>query len=249
MKALIVEDEVRSQRLLGNLLALCNDEIEVVGVTGSVTEAVSLIESLNPDIIFLDIQLSDGVGFEVLERCGPISAHLVFTTAFDQYAIKAFELSAVDYLIKPIDIDHVKRAVLKCHERNHLSISKKQVEGLLQNLSRKRTEDPILSISTAENIEFVKVREIIRCEANGAYTKLFLNDGRKVMISKVIKDLENLLSEYQFFRIHQSHLINISHIRKYWKKNNQLEMIDDSMIPIARTRKERFLATVGNLKI
>ena len=228
---------------------MSSPEIVVVGIADSVKRGKTMILREKPDLVFLDIQLSDGTSFEILESLNEINFNVIFTTAYDQYAIKAFQFSAVDYLLKPLDIQEVKQAVDKCLRRKKANLTATQLENLLANMNQNQNNDPILSISTSENIEFVKIKDIIRCEASAAYTDLILRDAKRIVISKVIKDMELLLDEHPFYRIHQSHLINLSEIKKYWKKQNVLEMSDGSKLPIARSRKEGFFGAVTRFRI
>ncbi len=249
MKTVIVEDEKRSQAVIQNLLELSCPEIEIIGMADSIISARNLINDLLPDLVFLDIQLSDGTGFDLLESLRHLSFHVIFTTAFDQYAIKAFQFSAVDYLLKPLDIDEVKKAVQKCIRLGTKNITDDQLRSLLNNLKLKSDEQPILTVSTTDRIEFVKISDIIRCEASAAYTTLHLKHANKIIISKVIKEMEILLSDFSFQRIHQSHLVNLHEINKYWKKMNVLEMSDGSRLPISRSRKEGFFRAISGLRI
>ena len=249
MRAVIIEDEIRSQNVLKSLLDLCSPEIDVVGMADSVEKGKELILESYPDLIFLDVQLKDGLGFDLLEQLDDLEFHIIFTTAYDQYAIKAFRFSAVDYLIKPLDISELKSAIKRIKRQNLTRMNQEKISNLLRNLSLNQSEEPILSVSTMDNIEFIKIHDIIRAEAKGAYTYLILKDKRKTLISKVIKELDQLLSAHSFYRIHQSHLVNLREIKKYFKRQNELQMSDDSFIPISRTKKEGFLERVAHLRI
>ena len=249
MRAIIIEDEVRSQTVLESLLNITCPDVQVVGTADSITSSIKLIQEANPDLIFLDVQLKDGLGFQVLEELSDIDAAVIFTTAYDQYAIKAFRFSAIDYLLKPIEIEELKNAVEKTRESRHLDYAKKQLAGFIHNLNLSTNDPPLLSVSTSDSVEFVKIKEIIRCEASGAYCKIFVKDSKMIMISKVIKELEQLLQEYNFFRAHQTHLINLSEIRQYKRYDNTIMMSDNSTIPLARSRKDGFFKMINKLKI
>lgn len=207
-KAVIIEDEERSTIVLQNLLETYCPDVEVVGNATSVQDGIKTVNALQPDILFLDVQIVGGTGFDILEKLNNTKVSIIFTTAYDHYALKAFKFSAIDYLLKPIDIDELKIAVKKVTAPNQQAEDEFKIKNLLSNI-KNPSEDPVLLVSTLEAVEFVRIREIIRCEAQGAYTQLILKDTKSVMVSKVIKEFEFLLQEYGFYRVHQSHLINL----------------------------------------
>ena len=194
MKAIIIEDEERSRIVLQNLLETYCPEIEIVGTAEAVPAAVKLIRSIQPELLFLDVQISGGTGFDVLEKVHDLNLAVIFTTAYDHYALKAFKFSAIDYLLKPIDIEELKAAVRKVLTTSKLEEEQYKIHNLLSNL-KNPNEDPVLLVSTLEAVEFIRIRDIIRCEAQGAYTQLFLRDSKPVMVSKVIKEFEFQLQD------------------------------------------------------
>jgi two-component system LytT family response regulator len=248
MRAVIIEDEERSRIVLQNLLGTYCPEVEVVGEAASVLTGVKSVTSLQPDLLFLDVQIAGGTGFDVLEKLNDQRVSVIFTTAYDHYALKAFKFSAIDYLLKPIDIDELKAAVRKAAASTARDEDQYKIKNLLSNL-KNPTEDPVLLVSTLEAVEFVRIREIIRCEAQGAYTQLFLKDTKSVMVSKVIKEFEFLLQEYGFYRVHQSHLINLKEVRKYVKSDNYLLMRDGAQIQLARSRKDDFFNALHKVQL
>ena len=191
-------------------------------------------------LILMDIQLKDGSGFDILKNLGNINSKIIFTTAFDNYAIKAFKFSALDYLLKPIEINELKASVKRLEE-NELIQQTYQINNLISNLEKPNTEPPLLMVSTVKNYEFLKINEIIRCKAEGAYSEVILKDGTKYIVSKVIKEFEFLLKEHGFIRVHQSHLININEVKRYIKADNLIVMNDGSNISVSKSRKEGFL--------
>lgn len=239
IKAVIIEDEERSKVVLQNLLETYCPEVEVVGTADSVTSGAKIVRTLQPEVLFLDVQISGGTGFDVLEKVNDLNLSVIFTTAYDHYALKAFKFSAIDYLLKPIDIEELKSAVKKVSVSSQREEDQYKIQNLLSNL-KSPGEDPVLLVSTLEAVEFVRIREIIRCEAQGAYTQLILRDTKPVMVSKVIKEFEFLLQDYGFYRVHQSHLINLKEVRKYVKSENYLLMRDGAQIQLARSRKDDF---------
>ena len=248
MKAVIVEDEERSRIVLQNLVETYCPEVEVVAMADSVNNAVKELRTHQPDILFLDVQINGGTGFDVLDKMDDMNAALIFTTAYDAYALKAFKFSAIDYLLKPIDIEELKNAVRRASVSQQHTVDQVKIQNLLTNL-RNPNEDPVLLVSTIESVEFVRIRDIIRCEAEGAYTKLFLRDAKPVMVSKVIKEFEFLLQDYGFYRVHQSYLINLKEVRKYVKSENHLLMRDGAQIQLARSRKDQFFNVINKVQL
>jgi two-component system LytT family response regulator len=248
MKAVIIEDEERSRIVMQNLLETYCPDVEVVDTADSVNAALKAIRTHQPDIVFMDVQITGGTGFDVLDKLDDFQASLVFTTAYDTYALKAFKFSAIDYLLKPIDIEELKSAVRKAALSQQQNISQYKIQNLLSNI-RHPEEDPVLLVSTLEAYEFVRIRDIIRCEAEGAYTKVILKDALPIMVSKVIKEFEFLLQDYGFYRVHQSYLINLKEIKKYVKSENYLIMRDGTNIQLARSRKDQFFNAINKVKL
>lgn len=248
IKAVIVEDEERSTIVLQNLLETYCPEVEIIGTADSVSSSIKSIRLLKPDILFLDVQINGGTGFDVLEKISDLKLSVVFTTAYDHYALKAFKFSAIDYLLKPIDIDELKAAVKKVSTSYKQEEEQYKIQNLLSNL-KNPSEDPVLLVSSTEAIEFIRICDISRCEAQGAYTQLFLKDSKPIIVSKVIKEFEFLLQGYGFYRVHQSHLINLKEVRKYVKSENYLLMRDGSQIQLARSRKEEFFNVLHKVKL
>lgn len=247
-KAVIIEDEERSTIVLQNLLETYCPDVKVVGNATSVQDGIKTVNALQPDILFLDVQIVGGTGFDILEKLNNTRVSVIFTTAYDHYALKAFKFSAIDYLLKPIDIDELKIAVKKVTAPNQQAEDEFKIKNLLSNI-KNPSEDPVLLVSTLEAVEFVRIREIIRCEAQGAYTQLILKDTKSVMVSKVIKEFEFLLQEYGFYRVHQSHLINLREVRKYIKSENYLLMRDGAQIQLARSRKDDFFNVLHKVQL
>jgi two-component system LytT family response regulator len=248
MKAVIIEDEERSRMVLQNLLQNYCPDVEVLDTADSVTTGVEVILKHHPDIVFLDVQINGGTGFDVLDRLKDESPSVIFTTAYDHYALKAFKFSAIDYLLKPIDIEELKAAVRKASTTTSHDEDKYKIQNLLSNL-KNPNEDPVLLVSTLEAVEFIRIKDIIRCEASGAYTQLHLRDRKPVMVSKIIKDFEFLLQDYGFYRVHQSHIINLKEVQKFVKSENFLVMRDGAQIQLARSRKDEFFNMLHKVQV
>lgn len=195
--AVIVEDERLSAELLNNMLKDHCPELTIIGMAHEVEDAINLISDKKPDLVFLDIEMQTGTGFDVLQRLKNRSFKVIFTTAYDHYALKAIKFSAVDYLLKPIDILELKEAVSKIDSKIE-SKSEAKLDLLMRNLLQTKQEDFSISLSTLEGIEFVPIKSIIHLEANGPYTHFYFKDRMKLMISKNLKEYEMMLSEHGF---------------------------------------------------
>lgn len=236
-KTIIIEDEYRLREALSIMLEMVSgDTIQIVGYAESVPEAVKMVDRLKPDLVFMDIMLKDGTGFDVLQQISFHSFHLIFTTAFEQHAINAFKYSAVDYLLKPIDPQELKTAIDRIAILEERVLEKQQITELQTNLSK--TPDRLV-LPTQEAMYVVKLNQILRCETSGSYTTFFLTDGRKIMVSKPLKNYEDILLPPMFFRVHQSHLINVNAILSY-SREGMVHMNDKSVVPISRGKKEQF---------
>lgn len=245
-KALIVEDEVRSRDFLKNLVEEFCPQLAIAATASNVEEAVELINTLSPDIVFMDIEMQTGTGFDVLQQVNKRNFHVIFTTAYDHYAIKAIRFSAVDYLLKPINLEELQVAVNKAIDGIQKNEEGNRIELLIKNLRRPAGEDFSISLSTSDGIEFIQLATIIRLEANGPYTTFFMKDGRKIMVSKNLKEYELLLSDHGYFRVHNSHIINLKEVRKMVKTDGGYAVMnDDSMIAISPKKKDEFMQLMG----
>src|ERR1043166_517089 len=205
LRVVIVDDEKKSRELLRNLLEEFCTDVHVEGVAGSVDEGIAVIRSVNPDLVFLDIEMQTSTGFDLLQKVGPLYFDVIFTTAYEQYAIKAIKYSALDYLLKPIDLDELKAAIEKHHQKKIPGNENAKLLQLLAGLKQKQPDK--ITLYTSEGMIFLEVDSIIRCEAQGAYTVFHIRGGTKIMASKNLREFENLLSDRGFFRIHNSHLV------------------------------------------
>lgn len=242
MRAVIIDDEKKGREGLKNLLEEFCPEVIVEATASTVDNGIEIIRKHNPDLVFLDIEMQTATGFDLLDRFGNITFEVIFATAYDQYAIKAFKFNALDYLLKPIDIQELKLAVKKVKER--LGVKKAAKDDLSANA--KQTENVRLVLSTSEGVFFVENSSILRCDADGAYTHFHLKDGRKIMISKNIKEYEHLLGESHFCRVHNSHIINLKEVDRYIKADGIAIMKDGKEIPVSVTKRDEFLLKMIN---
>ncbi len=247
-RAVIIDDEDHVRENLRKILSSEFKDIEIIGEGNSVKSAVKLILEVNPDLVFLDIDLSDGSGFNVLEKIKNKAIGIIFITAYNNYAIKAFRYNALDYLLKPISTSELKEALDKFKHKNYTSLlSEEYLRITLDNL-QKKDEDKKLIVRNSTTVSYINVPDIVRCEADGNYTTIFLTNGKKVVASKPLKEYVNLLPESLFFRIHQSHLIRLELVAKYSNDDGSfIVMSDNTILPIARRRKEAFFSRMEEL--
>ena len=253
-RAIIVEDETLSQQVLQNYIVRYCPEVEVIGFADSVDSAIEEIERLSPDLVFLDIQLKLGLGFDVLEQLGEISFDIVYTTAHSEYAIQAFNLSGSSYLLKPVSIQALREAIAKLKRERSGRLghpfSQSSTHIAPQNLEGNNLQDRQIALPTAEGFEVVTISKIIRCEANEHFTNFyFKGEDRPKMICRMLRYYDELLSDaHGFFRTHRSHLVNIRHVVGYKRgKSGSILMRDGHLVPLALKRKEDFLTKFPGL--
>jgi two-component system LytT family response regulator len=236
LKTIIVDDEPDSVKLLLLQLSQHCPEVEVAGTYTSSVKALPAIEKLQPDLVFLDIEMPIMNGFELLEKILHLPFSIIFITAYNQYALKAFRFNAVDYLVKPIDAKDLIEAVSKAANRikptaTQLSLIQKQMRG-----------EPATKIAIPGQqggISFIDLNEIVYSEASNNYSKLILTDGKQFLISKTLKDVQEVLEEEHFLRVHRQYIINLNHVKHFNRNEGILTMDNGDHIPIARNQKER----------
>ncbi len=242
LKTIIVDDEMHCINRLDDLIQANKESLTVVGKFQLYEEAKTGINALNPDVVFLDVQLGQKTGFDLLKEVDTINFDVVFTTAYDKYAVEAFQVSATDYLLKPIDSEDFERALQKVVDKSSFTYTSNQVNILLHNLQQKRQDKQKLGIPTTDGLIFILIADIIRCQSDGNYTQIYTADAEKFIVTRTLKQFDELLSGNSFFRVHNSHLINMNHIKKYNKgKGGTVIMADDSAIDVSVRRKDLFL--------
>lgn len=247
MKTIVVEDELNNLNLLSHFLKKYCPEVDLVASCQTKDEGVELVNQLNPDLLFLDIVLEENTAFELLEEIEHKDVNVIFVTAFDEYALKAFRYHAVDYLLKPLQIDELVDAVKRVKEQdpksNFLNGDPKALSESLKSMGNK-----YVIVSNIDKVSFVKNEEILYCKSSGRYTEFFLTGGRKLLASKSLGEYESLLNPRFFFRIHKSYIVNLDKISNINKKaGNYCELKDGSYLPISRRRMESLIQYINTM--
>ena len=248
MKAIIIDDIPRSRTSLKKDLELLAPDFDIVGEADSVASGIKLLSNKEADVVFLDIMLGDGESFEILEQIDYSKFHIVFTTAHNDFALKAFQVSAVDYLLKPIDPDDLTEAIKKVRSsvlRKNVSL---QLDTFLQNSKKENKEEQKIVLSTSEGLHIFRISEIIRCESDRNYTKFYFQNDSPLLVAKTLKEYQLILMDYGFERPHQSHIVNLNFIKKYVNRDGgYLVLKDDSTIPVSQRKKTQLLERIESL--
>ena len=248
IKAILIDDEERARNTLSTLLSSYCPEVSVLATCSNVPDGVLAINKHKPDVVFLDIEMPDYNGFELLGFFREIDFDIVFVTAYSEYAIKAFEVSAVDYILKPIDIDQLRNSVEKLKQKKMHSQMQEQIELLKE--SYRGDDIRKIALSMSNGLTFVEIADVVMLEADGAYTSFFMKDGQKILVSKKLKFYEDLLSNRSFFfRTHRSYFINVNYIKKYSRGENAILMDNEFNVALSRDRKQEFDSLLKNLRI
>jgi two-component system LytT family response regulator len=242
MTILIVDDEIRARENIRSIIDLYFKEKFEIIEASNIGHGIVAIEEQHPDIVLLDINLPDGTGFDLLKQLRFKNFKLVFITAYEEYALKAFDFSAIDYIMKPVDPEKLSHAVSRAAEMLETENLNLKLKALFANLNNQSELHKKLVLKTSDNIYIVDTKEIIRCESDESYTRFFLTDNRHILVSRNLIDYENMLEEFGFFRTHRSHLINLAYIDNFTKKEGGfVVMKDKAEIPISRRKKDEFL--------
>ena len=245
LRSIIIDDETNSSSALREKLKQYFPQVNIIAICNNGHEGIEAIESLKPDIVFLDIEMPKINGFTMLQKLTYRNFELIFTTAYDHYAIKAIRFSALDYLVKPIEIEELRQAINRVEEKQQASPNQR-LELLLDNLGHKIHERLRIAIPTNSGLEFLKVEQIIYLEASVNYTHIFLQDGRKYTASRTLKDFEEMLPADTFLRIHHSHIINKNFAEKYIRgEGGQVVLSNGTILDIAKRKKTEFLKAIG----
>ncbi len=242
IKAIIIDDEIHCIETLSILIKEHCADVKVMEQCRSAKKGLEAIEKLKPDLVFLDIEMPTMNGFEMLEQFDEIPFAIIFTTSYDQYAIKAIRFSALDYLLKPVDTNELVSAVKKVQEQRHLPMAE-QFQMLLKKINGKGHQFNKIAVPTAEGFELVPADSVIRCEADDNYTYLYFKNKNKIVACRTLKEMEEQLHDFDFFvRVHHSHLVNLNEVAKYVRgEGGYLVMSDGSSVNVSRSRKDALL--------
>jgi two-component system LytT family response regulator len=246
LKCLIVEDEFHSYELLKTIMEEYLPHIQIMGHTTSIKSTLEFLDDENVDIIFMDIQLQDGLSFEIMNALKEWDFSLIFTTAFNQYAIDAFGVEAVDYILKPYSPKQVINAVKRVEKKHQMSL--KSMEHMLAQISLQTPSQSRVKLSLQDGYTFIERGAILYCEAEGSYCKVVTQDQGVIMCSKTLKTIEAVLNGEEFVRVHSSHLVNYHHVFKYHKaEGGTLVMSNGDLVPISRTAKNELMKLIDKL--
>ncbi|MEM9679025.1 MAG: LytTR family DNA-binding domain-containing protein [Bacteroidota bacterium] len=247
IRTLIVDDE---RHFINNLKSVCAmvDDIEIVSEARSVMEGIEKITEYQPDLVFLDIEMDDGTGFDLLNQFSEIDFSVIFITAHDHYAIEAFKFSAQDYLLKPLISSDLFDAIERMKSKMDKNLSQEQLNALIQNLNDKTETPKKIVLRDAESIHIISPDEILWCEADGSYCKFVLSDNREITISHNLQEYETMLSMHGFFRVHRSFLVNLHKVKRFQKSEGGLLVLEeDRTVPVATRRREQVIDLLAKL--
>ncbi len=242
-KVIIVDDEEGARESISNILEQYFPEVQVIAKADNIEAANRKIVTFKPDLVLLDVEMPYGSGFDLLNRFDKIDFDIIFITAYDHYAMKAIKYSALDYLLKPVDIDELREAIKKHQEKPQEELpNHENIQTLMDNL---KTEPNSLKIGLPDGggLIFVNIGDIVRCESEGNYTNIFLNSGKKILVAKTMGEYEDMFKGENFFRVHRSHLINVNHLEKFVKGSsaNYVLLSDGSKADVSRRKKSEFI--------
>ncbi|MBX7093089.1 MAG: LytTR family DNA-binding domain-containing protein [Flavobacteriales bacterium] len=244
--AVIIDDNAEARTNLKSDLADSFPDLQIIGEGESVVSGTKLLKQVKPQIVFLDIQLGDGSGFDLLEILGDVNFNVIFTTASDEYAVKAFRFSAIDYLLKPIDPDQLKSAVEKAV--NNGKTSKESLDLLMEHSKNNNKPHKRLALNTLDKIHIVNITDIVRCEADVNYTTFYFTDKSKLLVTRTLKEFEDLLKDHSFLRVHQSHLVNTNLVKEFVKGDGgYLVMNDASNVPVSTRKRNAVVEALNSL--
>lgn len=247
IKTIIIEDEKQSREVLQLMLEKHSDIIELVDSCDTPAKGIESIQRHAPQLVFLDIEMPRMNGFQMLRKLETINFDIIFTTAYDKYAINAIKISALDYLLKPIDKEELSNAIQKCVQNLEQKNTRDKMDILFKNLTQHHALDRTITLTSVDGIRFIKMKDIVRLEANGRYTRFYLVNKEVVVASRTLGDFEEALSSNEFFRIHEAHIINLLYIDRFRKGNNYVQLSDKTELPLARRRKEEFLRIIPKI--
>lgn len=250
MKAIIVDDEAKSRENLQILLSDFCENVKVSAMASTVAEGLDVIKKIEPDVVFLDIQMHKETGFDLLRQIDKIDFEIIFTTAHSEYAIEAIKFAAIDYLLKPIDIGDLRKAVSKIEKKLADSFLRERLDVLIQNFRSESSDQYKLALPTSEGLNFISLKDVLYCEAMSNYTKFHMRDSSNHLVSKTLKEYETLLMQHNFFRIHNSFLVNIREVKKYVRgEGGYVIMNNEQNLDVSKRKKEAFLSKISGTNL
>jgi len=245
--AILIDDEKHCNQTLEIEIGKHCPDVKILGSYTSGKEGLAAINSLQPNLVFLDIEMPWMNGFEVLQKVAHLNFDVIFITAYDTYAIKAFRFSAIDYLLKPIQHQLLVNAIEKVKKKNNHNLPYEQLDTLLHNM-KNNAENNRVVFSTSEGLEIVEIKDIVRCQSDNNYTYIYLSSGEHIFLSKTLKEVEQMIQSSTFIRVHQSHLVNINFIKRFVKGDGgYLLLKDDKQVSVSKSRREQLMHRIGKM--
>jgi two-component system LytT family response regulator len=247
VRVVLIDDEDHIRDSLLKLLERNCQQVSVIGTASGVHSGIRIIRELNPDLVLLDIQMNDGTGFDLLQAFPRVDFKVIFITAYDQYALQAFRFSAIDYLLKPVNPEHLVSAIGRAalFIRDHFNM---QIEALYENLRSVSRQDKKIILKTTEQIHLLDLKNIVTCESDSCYTTVHTIEGEHIMVAKTLKEYEEMLAGCGFYRAHKSHLINLAHIKRFDRQDGgYIVLTNDMKIPVASRKREEMMALLEKM--
>ncbi|MFT5821749.1 MAG: two-component system LytT family response regulator [Crocinitomix sp.] len=250
ISAVIIDDEVNVRNTLKSIILAHDIPLKIIGEADNKINGAELVINAKPDLILLDVMLGEDTSFEMLRIVGEIKSKVIFISGFEQFAIEAFKFSAVDYILKPVDPDELANAVYRVEQQIQTNEASIKLDVLLNNLSTENDQNKKIVLQTLEKTFIIQIQDILRCESNNNYTYFYLKNGEKLLISKPIKQYDELLANYNFFRVHKSHLVNMNFVKGIIKKDGGfIELINADLVPISSRKKEKTLSIINQMGV
>jgi len=245
LRAILIDDEVNSLQNLQNKLEKYCPSVKVLAAFEKPEEAILLVRHQKPDVLFLDIEMPRMNGFRFVEELGDFEGEIIFITAYNHFAIEAMRISAFDYLVKPVSISDLQNAIARLQQERGRH-TRERLNVLKQSIGENKSQDSKIAVPTNEGLEFIVIKTIIRIESSTNYSRLYLNNKHSILVTKLLKDFEELLTPYRFFRVHNSHLINLNYISKYIRGDGgQVVMENGDVVDVSRRKKDQFLGLLS----
>ena len=248
LKVLIVDDEENVREALAQMLNMYSEGTRLIGTCSNIAAAIKAIRESKPDILLLDIEIGEESGFDIFKHFPNPEFKVIFITAYQQYAVQAFRFAALDYLLKPVDPDHLIEALKKAFDAVDREKFSLKIDSFIHNVGAMTSRSKKIVLRTADNMHVVNLNDIMYCESDRSYTTFYLADKTRVMVSQTLGDYEDMFNDYGFIRIHKSHLVNLQFIKRYEKGDGgQLVLNDNTCLPVATRKKEQLLGLLANL--